>query len=100
MDNRTGAFSRQAKQTIVPNALNQMQTVSGQPACSSACASTTRSTGAEPASTAQRWRMTRSAGGGATSLSVVNMVAYVSMKARWNMLRLEENWMNIYGESN
>ncbi|MEF9388516.1 RHS repeat-associated core domain-containing protein [Ralstonia solanacearum species complex bacterium KE056] len=30
-DNRTGAFSRQAKQTIVPNALNQMQTVNGQP---------------------------------------------------------------------
>ncbi|UWD89314.1 hypothetical protein NY025_04785 [Ralstonia pseudosolanacearum] len=31
-DNRTGAFSRQAKQTIVANALNQMQTVNGQPA--------------------------------------------------------------------
>ncbi|MHA6853454.1 RHS repeat-associated core domain-containing protein [Ralstonia pseudosolanacearum] len=30
-DNRTGAFSRQAKQTIVANALNQMQTVNGQP---------------------------------------------------------------------
>ncbi|CAD17308.1 hypothetical protein RSp0157 [Ralstonia pseudosolanacearum GMI1000] len=29
-DNRTGAFSRQAKQTIVANALNQMQTVNGQ----------------------------------------------------------------------
>ncbi|OAK89981.1 hypothetical protein AB851_17255 [Ralstonia pseudosolanacearum] len=31
-DNRTSATSRQAKQTIVANALNQMQTVNGQPA--------------------------------------------------------------------
>ncbi|WP_253760619.1 RHS repeat-associated core domain-containing protein [Ralstonia solanacearum] len=30
-DNRTSATSRTAKQTIVPNALNQMQTVNGQP---------------------------------------------------------------------
>ncbi len=30
-DNRTGATSHTAKQTIVPNALNQMQTVNGQP---------------------------------------------------------------------
>ncbi|MDN4065774.1 MULTISPECIES: hypothetical protein [Ralstonia solanacearum species complex] len=45
------------------------------------------------------WMM-RSAGGGATSMPIVNMVSYVAQKSAWNMLNLNVPWMNVNGDSN